>query len=393
LSYGTRQAAYGVPLPQVFLPKSNIIQDQLKEEVMHKLKICTLLAAGFALLLSGCSDKNSSEACLHAVSMNLDKGNYDAVLNSSCADAMQKGAAYFGKAGYNMTVVINSFIQTGITSNSTSSARKDLNVYMTSLVTNATQASLEHINNAIGSYELVRTSSGYTFDNYKDAQFYISLVDTVKALSVINIVLPGILDASGNLNTTCDANGNQLPDPVDATSCALIVSTAITTGSSTLSCSGATYARSSPIDLTLKDSLGSVITGTYSGLIITIATSTSGTTSGCTLRDPNPDITHYKRLLYKDSLGNYRAATTGSAICTDDAGEKWQCPLLDVQGQPVDLVRTIDESLTNAVSALGVAAANASDVKQAITDIKAQACPSGTCTSIDIANYLQNNLK
>jgi len=360
---------------------------------MHKLKIYTLLAISFALLLSGCSDKNSSEACLHAVSMNLDKGNYDAVLNSSCADAMQKGAAYFGKAGYNLTVVINSFIQTGITSNSTSSTRKDLNVYMTSLVTNATQASLGYIDKAIGSYELVRTASGYTVDNYKDAQFYISLVDTVKALSVINIVLPSILDANGRLNTACDANGNQLPDSADATSCALIASTAISAGSSTLSCPGATYARSSPIDLTLKDSLGSTITGTYSGLIITIATSTSGTTSGCTLRDPNPDVKHYKRLLYKDSLGNYRAATTGNDICTDDNNVRWQCPLLDDQGQQIDLVRAIDESLSNAISALGVASANASDVKQAITDIKAEACPSGTCTSLDISNYLQNNLK
>jgi len=47
---------------------------------------------GLAVILSvslitivSCSDKNSTEACLHEASMNLDSGNYDAVLASTCA--------------------------------------------------------------------------------------------------------------------------------------------------------------------------------------------------------------------------------------------------------------------------------------------------------------------
>ena len=60
---------------------------------MNKLTTYALFAAGVSLFFFGCSNKSTNEACLHKTTMDLDKGEYDAVLASSCADAMQKGAA------------------------------------------------------------------------------------------------------------------------------------------------------------------------------------------------------------------------------------------------------------------------------------------------------------
>ncbi len=76
---------------------------------MNKLFVYVLFAACVSLMFVGCSDKSSPEACLHQVTMDLDSGNYDAVLASSCAGAMQRGAAYFGKGGFDIKDVINRF--------------------------------------------------------------------------------------------------------------------------------------------------------------------------------------------------------------------------------------------------------------------------------------------
>lgn len=378
---------------------------------MNRRLLYLFLTAGMLAVIFGCSKKNSDEACIHEVTMNLDKGNYAAVLSSTCANDMQKGAAYFGLSGFDITNVINSLSRTGTTS-STTNTQSNLNVYMTSLVTNASGTSLSYMDSAVGAYSNVTTTSttgSYTSDNYKDAQFYISIVDAVKSLTLINLVLPNILDPSGNINTSCDANGNTVPDDADATACALIASTVISSpAATTLSCTGATYVRSTPVDLTLSPPIGSALTGTYSGLIITMTTVTSGVTSGCTVTAPNTALNSYKRLLYKTATGQYFVATTTNEICSDNAtGTTWPCPI-EQNGQPLDLVSAIDQALTTSVNSLSSSLTSSStgttttDVQTAIQDIQGQACCgctvtpcapcTTTCTSQNIANYIQTNL-
>ncbi len=376
---------------------------------MDRRLLHLFLAAGIVLAFFGCSDKNSDQACIHAVSMNLDKGNYNAVIESSCANDMQKGAAYFGLAGFDITQVINNLNKTGAASSPTNT-QSDLGVYMTALVSHANGASLNNMNLAIESYGSVTTASGnYTQDNYLDAQFYISLVDIVKSLSLVSIVMPNILDPNGNLNTTCDNNGNGIPDDGDATSCALIASAIISEGASTLSCSGASYVQTGDLTTLTDVTTGQTVTGTYSGLIISIASSATGTTSGCTVVPPNPDKVTYKKLLYKDSFGKYWVATTSTDLCTDKTtSTQWPCPLV---GPDLDLVTAVGDALNSSISSLSSSiTGTTSDVQTAITNVQNQACPTSCstvcpglscpgsctapytmnfCTSQDLANYLQ----
>lgn len=381
---------------------------------MNRRLLYLFLAAGILAVFFGCTKKSSDEACIHEVTMNLDKGNYAAVLSSTCANDMQKGAAYFGLSGFDITNVINSLSKTG-TSSSTTNTQSSLNVYMTSLVTNASGTSLTYMDNAVGAYSNVTTTSttgSYTSDNYKDAQFYISIVDALKSLTLINLVLPNILDPGGNLNTSCDANGNTVPDDADATACALIASTIISSPTATtLSCTGATYVRSTPVDLTISSPTGSTLAGTYSGIITTMTG--TGPISGCTVTGANPSSTSYKRLLYKTATGQYFVATTTNEICTGTDGGTWPCPIVQIdpttgQPAPLDLVSAIDQALTTSVNSLSSSLTSSStgttttDVQTAIQDIQGQACCGCTttpcapcttpCTSQNIANYIQTNL-
>ncbi len=368
---------------------------------MKKLMVGLMVILSVSLItIVSCSDKNSIEACLHETSMNLDKGNYDAVLASPCADAMQKGAAYFGKAGYSVTSVINSFIDAGAGSGS---SQTDLNIYMTALVKSVSGASLDNLDKARDSYASVALGS----DNFKPAQFNISIVLALKSLSLIKTVIPGdLVNPNGTLNTSCDKNNNGVPDSADATACALIAASAISTGSTT-TCNGALYSRSTPTDITIHTeelaTITSQITGTYSGLIINIVD--SGGPSTC-------EQTSYKRVLYKKTATEYWASTTTSEVCYGSDGNQWPCP---ITGANQDLVTSIDNSISGSLSALNSAiTATNTDVQQAINDIKSQACTSpcgavcpgascpqscsapytGTyCSSDDLSNYITTYLK
>ena len=351
------------------------------------------------LLLAGCSDKNSPESCKFQTTQDLDKGNYDAVLSSPCADAMQKGAAWFGKAGFDIKDVLNRFID----ANDPNISQSDLNLYMTALVGNVRTSTLTYLDNAKTHYEAIPATS----EQYKAAQFLSSIVNAMKGLSLIKIVIPD-LTANGQLNMSCDRNSNGVPDDADATACSLIAAQNISTGSTT-TCSGALYTRSTPTDITLSTATSS-IPGVYSGLTITIINSV-GTTTTCAQTQP------YARTLYKKTATEYRVATTTPDLCTGSDTNQWPCP---ITGANMDLVTAIDNSINDSISALNTSiTATNSDVQQAISDIKSQACTSscslvcpapatcpqscesseltgysGTyCSSDDLANYITTNLK
>jgi hypothetical protein len=373
---------------------------------MKRCLLYLFLAVGIAAVFYGCSNKSSDEACVHSVTMNLDNGDYAAVLSSSCANDMQKGAAYFGLAGFDVHDVINSFSKTGV-STTTTNTQSDLNVYMSALVNNATGTSLTFMDNAVGEYSNVTTTSttgSYTQDNYKDAQFYISLVDAVKSMTLIRLVIPDLLDSSGNLNTACDLNNNGVPDDGDATACALIASTIISEGATTLTCTGATYSPAVPVDITLTDASGQPVPGTYGGLTIDMIQVAGGSAASCI---PS-GTTSYKKLLYKTTTvpAQYFVATTTSDLCTGTDGQTWPCPVVQ-NNQPLDFVSAVNDTLNSSVSSLNSSltssATGTSDVQTAIQDIQGQACCGCTttpcapcttpCTSQGIANYLQTNLK
>ncbi len=349
---------------------------------MRKLMaLLVILIAAIFVFSASCSNKNSTEACHHETSMNLDKGNYDAVLASACADSMQVGAAWFGKAGYDIKDVLNRFID----ANSSNQTKSDLNIYMTSLTGNVTALTLTDLDNARGAYVLIPdTDSGY-----QDAQFYVGLVDAIKSLAIIKIAIPNAVNPDGTLNKTCDKNGNNVPDEADATACALIVSDIISKGSAT-TCTNAVYSRSTPTDIAITDPSNQTVSGIYSGLTITI----TGSGASC-------GTDTYNRLLYTTDHVSYWVATTTAELCTGSDGKTYHCP---IPGPNIDFVSTVNASIDNSISALSTALTGTiTDVQQSILDVKAEACcgclqspcgPCGnTCTSSDIAAYLQNNLQ
>ncbi|MBM2838645.1 MAG: hypothetical protein HW415_1270 [Deltaproteobacteria bacterium] len=320
-----------------------------------------LLLSALALFFAvGCgADKNSNDACLYETTMNLDKGNYDAVLASSCADSMQKGAAHFGKAGYDVKDVINRFSEAKTTTN-------DLDTYMNALTGKVTENTLTNLDSAKTEYSTIPSTSTH----YKDAKFYISLVDAVKSLSLIKIVTDST--GLGSLMSGCDKNANGVPDDADATACALQTITSTPCGSGITKINDV-----SPLTFATK-------TATYRGLDFTV-TGTGPTTASCPA--------NYKKLLFPQGAGWAAAVTSNptDGMCVGSDGLQWPCPI-EQGGVPLDLVTAIDQSITSAISSMGQAlpAGTATDVQQSITDIKTQACGTDlTCTSADIASYLQ----
>ena len=349
---------------------------------MNTLKMYVLLAASFSLLFLGCSNKSSDEACQHAVTMNLDTGNFDAVIASGCADSMQKGAAYFGKAGFAVADVINTFSDIGSSNNGSSgSTESDINIYMTSLVKKVDENTLTYMDKAKVEYSMVTESTITASDRHKDAQFYISLVDAVKSLSLLKIILD--VDGDGQMNTTCDMNDNQKPDEVDAMSCGLYTAASIT-------CPSNTQVDQDSAGLTFAEKPGF----TFRGLIISVSGAGANITT-C----PNPN--EYKQLLYWQTAVNPAswtavATNSGTPSCLGSDGNVWPCPIIQ-NDQPLDLVTTIDISLMSAIDSMNIALqpisgatiTTQSDVQTGLQDIKNQACPSEPCTSANIADYLQ----
>lgn len=330
----------------------------MKKQVLQ----LSVLALFFAV---GCgADKSSSDACQYETTMNLDNGSYDAVLASGCADSMQKGAAYFGKAGYDVTNVINSFSSIG--SSTSTSSTSDVNTYLTQLIGEVSGETLNNLSMAKTEYESILPAS----EQYQDAQFYVSIVDAVNGVSLIKAVVDST--GLGSIDMDCDMNGNSIPDELDAASCALTNGVGCATGVVRVLSGTPT----TPLGFTGKS-------GSYQGATLTV--SGSGDSSAC----PSPNS--YQKLLSTNFVVVTENVTEG--LCTDisvNASGNWPCPL-ELNGSPIDLVTALDQSITSAIDAMGSAlpAGTAADVQQAISDIKAEACPSGTCTGTDLANYLE----
>ena len=358
---------------------------------MDKLRTYMLLAAGFAILIlvSGCGNKNSNEACQYKASMDLDKGNYDAVLASECADAMQRGAAHFGKAGFDITAVINNFSKTSSKGSSTGSTSSNFNVYMTSMIGKVNEDKLSDMDSSVKEYTEVTSNNPKTSSLYQDANFYLSLVDAVKALSLLKAVIDA--DGDGKLNTTCDMNNNGKPDELDATGCALKTSASATCTVGTSISNAGTFAT----EIQLSKPTGTTpLSGTYRGLIIKV----DGVGQSTTCQIPN----EYKHLLYKQTATLWAVVTTApGSECQGTDGNSWPCPILDANGLPLDLVSAFDASLTSAVSSMNSALPSSgptgtgktTDVQQSIQGVKNTACPTGPCTSSNLDAYLQTYKK
>jgi hypothetical protein len=342
---------------------------------MNKVRTYILLAASVSLLFLGCSKKSSDEACQHETTMNLDQGNYDAVLSSGCADAMQRGAAYFGKAGFDIANVINRFSE----ANNSSSAQSPLTIYMTSLIGQPTNETLTNLDASRNEYTGVPSSA----ESYLDAQFNLGLVDAMKGLTLLKLVIS--VEGTAALDKQCDMNTNNSADGVDAVTCALLLT------SGTITTCGPEYVITRVPNVTVQGS-----STTYEGLITQVTG--TGSALACPLNNT------YYRLLYSNA-GSSVLVTSTSQSCAETSpttGRSWPCPL-ESGGIPLGLANSFDESLNGSISAMNTALTTtaASDVESSIRDIKQQNCctppetwdpdnpASCTCSAPDLAAYLQ----
>jgi len=350
------------------------------------LAVLTLCITGI-LFVNCSSNKSSDEACRFQTTMDLDRGNYDAVLASPCVSSMQIGAAWFGKAGFDMKDVINRFSDTGSNTNP-----NDLYVFMTSLVGTVDANTFTSFDNAKTAYTLVTGSTPSTSNEYKDARFYESLIDAVKGLSIIKIA---IQDPAGILDTTCDLNGNSISDQVDATTCALLTSMSSTETCSSLSLASLTTVTNITIT---KLASGVTYSNTFTAMIITTGTVTG--TCG-----------QYTKLLYDDPFSptGLSVATTTEDRCdgtpaSSDPDTKWPCPIDNAQY--LNFVTALDASLDASITGMSDslfsgATVTTTDVQRSINDVKSQHCctfpevwdpadpGSCACSSSELAAYLQ----
>ncbi len=304
-------------------------------------------------VFEGLADKNSYEACRFEVSQNLDKGNYDAVLSSSCANPLDRGAAYFGKAGFDIKDVINRLIEQQGSSDTA-------DTYIKALVPEMNPDKYGFLDSAVAEYSKL--------SNNDDAKFYLSLVSAMKALSTMKSVI-------GEIKTECDLNNNGKPDDVDATVCMFerVSSNNSVSPNSTGTCSDARIRYSTSTDLTFSTDT----TTTYLGIVFTF----SGSQQGC--------LNQYKKLYYKTFTGTYQPATT-VGFCKASDNQDWPCPY----AQKKDLVKNIEENLDQAVNLITELLGNKNqDLKKSIEDLKKEVCGAdGVCSADEIKNYI-NKIK
>lgn len=344
-----------------------------------KMLLIPLAVLTASLMLFSCGDNvfdfladdDSTEAKQYEVTKNLDQGNWDAVIGSPYATHMQKGAAYFGKAGFDTKDVVNGLID----ANTNNAGDSDLNLYMTSLVKTVTNNSLSNLDSSDNEYDLaIQFEPGYA----KDANFYKSLVNIMKALSIIKTLIDG--DGDGNL-TTCNINENNNNDDADAASCSLRAS--ISQPCTKNSVTYATYDPATPSNMTLSDPSGNPLAGNYSGLTVSIIEITPS--AGCP--------TDYKKLLYQTDVANniWVVVATTSEQCGGSDGNTWPCPILNSDGTPVEFVEAVTMSLNSSTDALQSSLTGTSDVSTSVEDVKAGACgpvDPDVCTTDELSDYM-----
>lgn len=332
------------------------------------LAIFTLLlsvsACGDSNYLEWASDDTSKAACEHALTLNLDRGYYDLVIGSSCTNYMDTAAAYLGKAGYDVTTIIDSMIE----ANDASS--KSFSVYMNKLIANVSNADIQHLDYSRDYFSLVNSSSGFTNSIVRDAIFYgKALIGPLISYAYIKSSIDP--DGDGALSD-CDLNGNGDRDEVDASGCALLLAGGDPNCDSLgLLVNTATYQTVS----------FSGLTGVYNGVEMTFG---GVTNASC------PDDKQYK-LLYE---GN-KVAVTSLEKCVDSNFPliSWNCPYEDSGGRPVSLLTSFNEAMQDATGALDSMGFDPdSEVYMAVNDVSTDACNTGPCTEQELQTYLGEQL-
>lgn len=319
-----------------------------------------LILAFFILVFAGCgsnafeslADDTSKEACEQEAVMDLDSGNFAAVLGSPCAGPMLRGAAHFGLAGYDVTDVI----ERSVDANNAPDEESRAEIYLTALIGTVTLDSMANLNESASEY--ARIQPGEPF--FEEADFYRNvIINLVASLAKVK----GIIDPDGDgLLSSCDINGNNHPDEVDAAACALLEA----------SLPGSCILISNTVSPLAFPGYSTI----YNGLTIQVAVSQSG-------QCPN----EYRQVL--STTPTPYVVTTTADLCSGSDGKIWNCPL-EADGAPVDLVSDLENGLNSAAATLAnTPDAEDSELTRALNELITDACGAdGNCTSAELAAYV-----
>ncbi len=193
-----------------------------------------------AIFLYGCKDDNSLNAYRYEVLKALDSGNYDKVIQLLQKDNYKKAfsneelninlaAAYIGKAGYDVSSILNDILDTDVDADG-------FKVFSQAISKKASGKSLMYLSKAIEKYsEILQNVSCEDKQSLtelqKDACFLKGLVETAKGTnSFVLAIEDNPQERAGTLEkwiegvNPCsqdDINANNVPDDLEATACAI----------------------------------------------------------------------------------------------------------------------------------------------------------------------------
>ena len=277
---------------------------------MYKQTLLMTLIATLTLF-SGCKD--SPEACAQDVTMNLDRENFQAVIdvlenNQTCDGAltqdeawMQVGAAYIGVAGVSVGSIL------------TSISNIDPNQGMAGLLaafdSASTTSGLNALSRAQKVYGYVTAGVDCTATNLTPFQeagcLYGSIANTLKSAGVLNAVMGDAVSLIGQSITTDgpdDVNNNGTADELEVTACA-IKDASVTNGSNT-SCTNENT-------ITFTDSSSATFTDPASSNTFTYVPRTFSVND---VNSNNGGAATFYRMM--DQASAIKSAVTTSGLCT-----------------------------------------------------------------------------
>ena len=346
------------------LPSDNNHVPNSAVAVVFILLFTAIYACGNDNYLSGLSNDDSPAACQYGVSKALDSGMYDLVLASPCANHMDRAAAHMGRAGFTISAIVDVMMAAN------DAALKPFRLYMNTLIGNVTGADILDLSLSYRNYEMVNTTNGYDMELEKDALFNRgALLGPIISFAFIKSSIDP--DGDGAISD-CDLNGNDVPDEVDATSCALLISD----GSD---CSGLGVATETALYNTVSFPNRLSI---YNGVEIYVGAATPL----CP--------TEYYYHLFRDWV-SVSVSSLEKCADPDFPSISWNCPFEDADGEPASMLDSFNEAMQDSMGtldSLGFDPEN--EVYAAVNTVTTDACGSGgaVCSATDLSTFLQDQM-
>ncbi len=155
------------------------------------------------------SDEDSTDAKDYVISRDLDKGDFDSVLNNENASPLDRSAAYLGLAGFDINDILDRMIDA-------EDVEDDLALYFETLLPSTTLENKQYIQSAVNE---LSSEGGGMADTDPEINFHYAIALIIDAI----MDFKNLIDGGGQdlLLEGIDSDGNGVVDVVEAGECAL----------------------------------------------------------------------------------------------------------------------------------------------------------------------------